>query len=188
MYKTILILLEVRLAKITVYATVDIMDIRPRPAKLRILVIAAVICVAVAVVGFMLLTKSSFLLPASTVQQVTGFTPYFYNGSVPAGYTFDASRITYGSNILMLPLTKSGSATIIMTEQQLPDNLSDQDIQQNGESVTSTVGKASINTIEGRLVGTLIVRDRKTLIILNAPGEASKDDIRALLQGLVPVR
>ena len=164
------------------------MDIRTRPVRLRMILIVVSICVALVtvIVGFRLFTKDTFLLPADIGQQVTGFTPYFYNNRIPAGYALDAARSSYGNKVLMLPLTKSGAATIVMTEQHLPDSLSDEAIQQNGESVASTAGKAAINSIEGRLVGTLIIRDRKTLIIFNAPGEAAKDDIRALLQALVP--
>lgn len=134
------------------------------------------------------LTKSPTLLPAATTQQITGFTPYFYNNSVPAGYTFDPAALRFTNGILVATLTKQGAPSITMTQQRLPADLTDDAIQQNAETVATNVGKASINTIEGRLLGSFIVRDRNTLILFNCSGDANKDDIRALLQNLVAAR
>ena len=135
--------------------------------------------------GWQTPNKSS-LLPRNITQQITSFTPYFYEQQVPSGYIMDQSKVVYKDQILMVPLQKANAATIVLTEQPMPPKLPDEHIQQNGEDVSVDTGKATINDIEGRLVGTLITRDRQTLILLSSVGEAGKDDIKTLLQKLVP--
>ncbi len=150
-----------------------------------------------AVLGLLLLGTGGFLawqslsseplLPPEITQKITGFTPYFYERRVPGGYTVDQSRVLYDGQVLMIPLTKAGVPSIILTEQQLPQNLPDENVQQNGESVTVTTGKATINNVEGRLVGTLLARQHRTLILLSSPNDTNKDDLKMLLQKLRPI-
>lgn len=128
------------------------------------------------------------LLPARVVQQARDFTPYFYLNSIPAGYALDTTHISTDAGILIVPLTSQGRPTIVLTEQRLPDNAAHLGIQDNGQKVTGTNAPATINDVEGRLVGTMVVDSQKTLIFLNAPGNADKGDITALLRGLQPIQ
>src|SRR5262249_3459271 len=132
------------------------------------------------------LRQPSSLLPADLVAQVNNFTPYFYPKKIPAGYSLDKTKASFSGGVLIMPLTKTGSPTIVINEQQIPLTLSDEQVQQNSEKVAGTLGTASINSIEGRLVGTMVVSasNHRTLILLNASGDADKADLTALLQGL----
>jgi hypothetical protein len=123
------------------------------------------------------------LLPNSILSQLHNFSPYFYFDRVPAGYTVDIAHANANGGLLFVPLTKQGSPTIVLTEQQMPTKLTNQDIQQGGKKVESVEGSATVNSIEGRQVGTLIT-SRKTLILLNGPEDTSMDDLAELLRGL----
>lgn len=125
------------------------------------------------------------LLPTDIAQKIHGFTPYFYK-NVPAGYTVDLKSIVYDNGVLMVPLTKGGGSPIILTEQAVSAKLSAQDLQQNGESVAGTVATATINNVEGRFVGTMLVQNNHTLILMSASSnnDAVKDDLTSLLRGL----
>ena len=130
------------------------------------------------------------LLPAALLQQAHGFTPYFYAGQIPAEYTLDTSKATIDQGVLIMPLTSAGKPSIVLTEQSAPSSVSQQDLQQNGDKVDGTIAPATINDIEGRLLGTMIVADKQghTLILLNALGNANKADLTDLLQGLRPTK
>jgi hypothetical protein len=146
---------------------------------------AAAVIIAV-VVGFAWhsIFRSS-PLPSWITAQSVGFAPYFFTGRIPAYYKIDTAHITYSQGLLFIPLTKPGQPTITITEQGMPQTLSISDIQQNSEAVDVAGGSASINTIEGRLVGTFINADHKTLVVLSSTdSEINKDDLRLLLQGL----
>jgi hypothetical protein len=129
------------------------------------------------------------LLPPAIVSQIHDFTPYFYFHHVSGGYTIDKAHISFESNILMVPLTgPNSSTTVVLTEQSMPPKLSAQDIQFNGTGVDGTIYPATINEIEGRLVGTMIDAKHRTLILISAPEGVGREDISLLLQGLKPLR
>src|SRR6476469_8965359 len=154
-------------------------------------VLAAAGGLALVAAGWLLawqFTKSPTVLPPTITHQVTGFTPQFYSDTVHSGYEYSPGGVVYARGILTVTLTKKDAPAITMTQQHVPADLSDDAIQQNAEAVATSIGKAAINTIEGRLLGSLIVRDRGTLILFNTSGDANKDDIRALLQNLRPAR
>ncbi len=130
------------------------------------------------------------LLPAEVAGRVSGFPLYFYSRRIPGGYGLDAGRVSSNEGVLIMPLTKLGGPAITLTEQAMPAKLSDDELQQNGDKVSGTAGPATINDIEGRLVGTMLATQagQRVLILINAPGSADKADLTALLQGLRPVR
>lgn len=151
--------------------------------------IAVASCIAAAVTLALVTNhKHSYasLLPERIATQATTFDPYFYRNKIPAGYTFDDSRISFDQGVLIVPLAKPGSPAITLTEQAAPANVTAENLQQNGARVSGTAAPATINDIEGRLLGTMIVSTQqgRTLVLLNAPGNADKADLTALLQGL----
>jgi len=133
-------------------------------------------------------THTATLLPAAVSQKAQGFTAYFYAKAIPEGYRLDTAHISTDAGVIIMPLTKPEYPTIVLTEQALPDNADQLGLQDNGQKVAGTLAPATINDVEGRLVGVMIVRETKTLILLNAPGNGNRADMAALLQGLRPVR
>jgi hypothetical protein len=131
------------------------------------------------------LLKPAPLLPKSLTSQVTTFTPYFYTGKIPAGYTLDTAHASYSQGVLMLPLTKNGSPTVILAEQY---GTQIKNLHEGGDKVENTNDPASINSVEGRMVGVMDASAHHTLIIFNAPSGVDKDDLTALLQALKPLR
>lgn len=140
-------------------------------------------CLILGVVYFRT-NKTDLLLPDSVTAQIKDFDVYFYSGSIPAGYSLNKSLVKFEGGVLMARLDKQGGPSVTLTEQMLPAKLTDQEIQQNGTTIHDTAGPATINDVEGRLVGTLISPNRKTLVLLNSPGDTSKTDLTLLLQGL----
>ncbi|HKU18301.1 MAG TPA: hypothetical protein VJP80_03420 [Candidatus Saccharimonadales bacterium] len=124
------------------------------------------------------------LLPSTITAQIRTFTPYFFVGQVPAGYAVNSANITFDQGVLFIPLTKSGAPAITISEQLVPKSVSSDTMQQNGQSVPTSIGNATINSVEGRLVGTFIVD--KTLILLSSPSDSNMNELTVLLQGLRP--
>lgn len=160
-------------------------------ATRRWVVIGVTLCTAAAGgVALWQLNKQQSLLPDSVVKKIGAFTPYFYNQRIPAGYSLDREHTVYDHNVLIVTLTQASDPSVVITEQPLPSDLPE-DIAFKGdktEKVETTNGKAVMNDVEGRLVGTMITNDRTTLIIINTTHKTYKNDMVALLQGLVALR
>lgn len=127
------------------------------------------------------------LLSTDITSRVSDFTPYFYNDEIPAGYAIDEARITANSDLLIIPLAKDSDTTIVVTEQPMPPNLTEEQLLQNGNKVEGASNPAVFSKVEGRVVGTMVAQNHKTLILLNAPDNVSEDDVIALLKNLRPL-
>jgi hypothetical protein len=132
--------------------------------------------------------RTAPLLPVNIIAQVSGFTPYFYSGTIPAGFTAKTADISYEQGILLIPLVHPSGTNLVITEQSLPADVTPESIQQNGTPVKTHIGNATINDIEGRLVGTLIPSDKRTLILITATDKSNKPALTSLLQQLTPIR
>lgn len=153
--------------------------------------IAAGIAVVLLVAGgilFWQLRPSQALLPEKFATRTDSFQHYFYFGKMPAGYHIDEENAGYAESILIIPLKKPDQPTVVMTQQRLSEDLDTEELMKNGDKVTDAVKPAVINSVEGRLVGILIDKDGKTLVLLNSPGNTDKETLKALLQGLRPVK
>lgn len=161
-------------------------------ATLRGIVIgAAVVVLALGVVLAGRLAarpQATSLLPPSIIAQIKSFTPYFYTDAVPAGYSMKTTQISFERDVLIVPLNSPNGPPLVLSEQAMPGNLTPEAVQQNGSPVSTSVGKATINDIEGRLVGTLIPTDKRTLILISGAEKADKNALTSLLQQLKPVR
>jgi len=181
------------LEKIPCPATISSMEMAEAEKKRRIggrmrwmLIMGALVALSAAgVLTWRLTRPASSLLPASITKQVTSFTPYFYFNSIPADYTLDITHASVRDDVMFVPLTRAGSSQVVLTEQLLPSTLHRDDVQQNGNPVDNTLGTATVNNIEGRQLGTMIVG--KTLILLSGSTDTSKEDLIKLLQGLKPL-
>jgi hypothetical protein len=133
-------------------------------------------------------THPGSLLPASMVRKLAGVQAYTFFGKAPAGYQIDKAHVTVDNNVLLVPLTGADGTRAVMTEQAIPERLTPEDILQGGDAVQGAIGKATINDMQVRLVGTMISPDHKTMVLITASQGTSKDDLAALLRGLRPVR
>lgn len=127
------------------------------------------------------------LLPKSITSQITGFTPYFYNEAVPAKYSFNPKAVQYNSGVLIIQLTKPGSPDVTLTQQALPAKLSPTTLLEKGTKLTTLAGSATVNSVEGRLLATIVSSSKpQTLILINTAETTSKTDVTALAQSLQP--
>lgn len=133
-------------------------------------------------------TQNALLLPSTIMQKINGFTPYFYVTNIPAGYTVDQKTMVYENGVLMVPLAKKDSPNVVITEQAMPTRVTKEELQKNGKAVSETAQPATINDIEGHLVGTMVDAGNHTLVMINSPSESNNADITLLLQGLRPLR
>lgn len=133
-------------------------------------------------------TRPKSLMPQDIRTQATAFTPYFYFDKIPAGYELSASQLDKELGVALFSLKKLGRPTVSISEQRLSGNLNPNTLLKGGESVRDAVKPAIINSVEGRYVGIMVDTDNKTLILLNTTGDAEKQDLKDLLQGLKPIK
>jgi hypothetical protein len=159
--------------------------------KLRWLVLALLALLALG--GFVALfwrLETPKPLPTSVLKSITGFTPYFYAREIPAGYSVDTAHIVSSADLLIVTLISPGAPSIVLTEQPTDTSLTTEKLQGEGERVDvgNVADFATVNKVEGRLVGVVITRDPKTLVILNTSSADAKDALVSLLRSLKPVR
>lgn len=128
-------------------------------------------------------TQSVSLLPAAVTKQITSFTPYFYKGSIPGGYTLSATP-SFSHGVLFVSLARPGSPPLSITEQAKPANQTEDDLFASGERIEGTAGRASINSVEDRIIGVMVSLDGKTLVMVSSAGEIGKEEVAQLLRGL----
>ncbi len=173
-----------------------VMNPEPIPEKVVAIKVRWLIAAALALpalVGFVVLfwrLETPPLLPQPTLKNVTGFTPFFYTKEIPAGYSVNTNHIVSSPSLLIVTLTSPGGPDIVLTEQPADASLTAEKLQGEGERVDvgNVADFATVNNVEGRMVGVLITRKPKTLVILNTSSQDSKDIVISLLRALKPVR
>jgi hypothetical protein len=130
------------------------------------------------------LKAPSSLLPADSIPQNARFLPYFYFDEVPAGYQLGDVTADKETGVVLFELTHPEKPTVMLAEQSFSDKINPDDLLRDGDTVKDTAHPAAINSVEGRLVGIMIDSETATMILFNAPGDADKQDLKALLQGL----
>jgi len=132
--------------------------------------------------------KPTSLLPVSISSQIHGFTPYFFYKTIPNGYSYDASSTIYDQGVLIAALKGRDGSAVTLTEQAMSSSLTDEKLFGDIEAVGGTDGKATVNDVDGRIVGTMVSSDHKTLVLLTAGQATNKNDVISLLRGLSPVK
>jgi hypothetical protein len=162
-----------------------------KPGRKKVRLIVGCLAILLAVASCLFLWQASrpnSLLPGEARALLdAGYTPYYYFDSIPAGYTLRDTQID--NDLAVFTLGKKGSPTIALTQQQLPAELdTDELIQDSDEKIRDTAQEAILNSVEGRKVAVMIDKQGGTLIILNAPRDTDKEDIKSLVRGLRPVK
>jgi len=158
-----------------------------KPKKQHILVkrllLTALLIVLIGICSFFVwkLNRPKSLLPKNISATNA---PYFYFGKIPAGYYLKESRTHEELDATAFGLAKPGKPEIILTEQKITKGPDMDQLMQNGEEIKDAPYPAVINAVEGRIVAIMSDTDSKTLVILNAPGNAEKQDLKQLLLGL----
>ncbi len=158
--------------------------------KKKLTIVGCLILATGSIVAFVLWhqQKPQSLLPPTIADQIVDFTPYFFLGQIPDGYSLNTKNVSFDQNIMIIPIKASGGQTLVVTEQHLPDNLpTDLQQEKDSEKVQNTAAPAFINKVEGRLVGIMISQKDKVLLIVNAPDSVHADIVAKLLQALKPV-
>lgn len=154
--------------------------------------VIAVAGISLAIIGGLIVSlqqskSAASLLPQPIVQQIHGFTPYFYRSKVPSGYIFNGDQVIYDKGVLIITLVGSKS-TITMSQQAMTEQLAHQKLFDGNNFLTDTQGKAEVKIIDQRLVGTMVSTDKKTLILLHSSAATDRNDMVQLLRGLQPVK
>lgn len=128
------------------------------------------------------------LLPATISEQVP-FVTYFFNGSIPNGYSFTPDGVVYSQGLLSVALSKPGSQTITVSQQALPSSLKQSDLLSSNQKVSTPIGQATINDVDGRYLGSIVTNDvSPTLILVSSVDTGNQNDIIALMKALAKTR
>jgi hypothetical protein len=145
-------------------------------------VVATVLLVAMLAVHH----SNSIVRVSSIVGPVSGFTPYFFPDQIPDQYTVNKDHSLFSGQLLQITLEKVSGSVLTLTEQTLPSGLSARTLLSGGSQIKGAVGPATINAVDGRLVGTLLPSDHATLVLITGPQSASLNDISDLIRALRP--
>jgi hypothetical protein len=125
-------------------------------------------------------------LPAETVKQVEGFTVYYPN-PLPKGFSLDKETVSYDNGVLAYRLVNATRQSVVVSEQAAPKDLSASTIV-GKESVPTSYGTATISLVDGRTMGYLLTKDKRTLIIMNTGDKVESATFKDLLRALQPVK
>lgn len=160
--------------------------------KRMVWTIVAIVLVGLLLGGFTFrnFKRPQSLLPETVASQITGFTPYFFFDKIPNGYSLNERSIGFDQNIMIVPLIKSGDSTIVLTQQALSQNLSQELLEQEDSiKIKGTAAEmAIINKVEGRMVGIMTSKKYNLLLLINAPANTPEEIITELLQELKPIK
>lgn len=148
--------------------------------------------IAITVFGFIALVRttsnSASLLPQSVLQEVS-FTPYFYQSTIPQGYFFSESDVTYSKGVLSIRLAKTGSPDITISQQAMPQHLKSEDVLFGNQKLQVSFGVGTINQVEGRLLGSIVTNDpQPVLILINSQSAENQPIVTALAEALTKAR
>jgi len=126
-------------------------------------------------------------LPASVVQQAA-FPIFYYPHDLPGNLRLVTESVQYDNGYLFFQLTDPDNTqtTVTVTEQRLPSSLSTSIIQ-GKEKVEGTENNATISFDGSRMIGYMISKDKKTLVVMNAANGIELDTFKDLLRLLKPI-
>jgi len=165
---------------------------KPKKAKKKVLliIILAIVILGLICTGVILFLKpwhnktpAVAFLPSAIIQRVD-FPVYFYKDAIPDGFHLNESSVVYDQGILIFTLTHPiKQQTVSITEQALPAQFKDS-ATVGDNKVTGAEGSATVSFREGRTVGTLITKDKKTFVNLNSSDSIGTQTAQDLLRYL----
>ena len=152
--------------------------------KIYLLCIAALILL----VGGAVVVRTIIKQPSQPIfPETTAFTSYAFDTVIlPGGLKIDEKSITYDGSILLYSLTDENDRSIGISQQSIPKDFSSS-ILQGDEDFSTPIGTATFsNTLDGRLTGTILTKDR-TFIILNTQSTIETTVFKDIIRALRPI-
>lgn len=147
-----------------------------------------IICLATYVVTLPTASHSSEPHTQETLAQIKDFSPYFFSNSDTAlGFRLASNGITYSDSVLFIGLVNAANLNVAITEQPLPATLANSNDVIGDEPVTGVNGVAAIAHIGGRITGSMISQDHRTLITLTCPIAVGSNTLMDLMRALSPI-
>lgn len=151
----------------------------------------AVAIITFLVVGFIVLSSSrssESSLPNPTVDQASKFmTVYYYTGPPPYDFELEQSSVSLSGAFLTFKIKNDRRQSIVFTQQPLPSDLHNSTVQ-SGEKVEGAPGSATVTFKEGRVIGTLLSNDKKTMVVANSSDGIESSTMMDLMRNLKPLK
>lgn len=160
-----------------------------RTRLFRIWAIYTIALLVILAIGFVIIqgsgSQTASAIPKG-IRETAPFPIYFYEGSIPGGFTVNKDAISLTAGVLFIRMRNDKNQLITITEQVLPSDLAESSLQST-EDVVGAAGKASISVREGQLTGNLLTADKKTLVIINTSDAINPEMLKVLLRRLKPL-
>lgn|SRR6185437_13910081 len=154
-----------------------------------LLVITILVVIVFCLAGWLWHSKrgnqSGNMLPATTLHQVGGFTPYYLKPSFSSDFVLQQSTVKYEYGVLVFSLRNATGKTLSVTEETTPSQY-DPSTLQTTKQFNTEYGRAYITDSTDRTTGTLFTSD-KTWVIVNAASPVGSDFMQQFLEALAPV-
>lgn len=141
-----------------------------------------VLCCAIALA---VLRSPDDELPA--ILQKPAFTVFYYDQSLPKGFSVTEEDISYMDGILFIPVVSDDGRRVMITQQALPNDFSKSNDVVGDEKITGANGRAALSHTQGHTTATMISKDRETLVIVNDTAEIGSGTVKDLLRALRPL-
>lgn len=131
--------------------------------------------------------KNDNSLPNSAVKSASQFMKvYYYDNELPHGFSLVKESAIVTGGLLTFQLDNNKQQRVTFTQQGLPKDLQNSSVA-GGEKVEGAPGSASVNFKEGRTVGTLLTKDKQTMVILNSTDGIDTAVMKDLVRLLQPL-
>lgn len=153
--------------------------------------IAIVLVLGIALTVFLFFSKDkesqNTLLPnQQEIVDATSFKPYFYPKIIPGSFSVDQQNLSYNSSLLIITLKNTKGQKVTLTEQPLPKKFLNSKVIST-EAISGSYGSAAISYNDGSTVGTLLTKDKQTMVTVNSSDSVDSDIIKDLVRSLRPL-
>jgi hypothetical protein len=161
------------------------------PAQISLVVIALGIGGLFGVQHIITQEKQPTTLPQALVSKIQSFTPYYFSGRIPDGFTLKPASVKFENDILLFQIVDATNRqTITVSQQALPTTLANETYPK-AEKVQGVDGYAVIVYNKTQTSGSLFSSphdNRKTMVLLNTYDPVKKDTLAELLRSLRPLK
>jgi hypothetical protein len=126
-------------------------------------------------------------LPSQAVKDASRYMRvYYYPDIPPHNFKLNEKSVTLSGGLLTFRLENSKNQRVTFTQQGLPKDLLNSSIS-SGEKIDDAPGSATVTFKEGRSIGTLLTKDKQTMIIANSSDGIETSELKDLIRNLRPL-
>lgn len=111
---------------------------------------------------------------------------YYYSPTPPHDFKLDEESVSLSGGFLTFQLENDKNQKVTFTEQSLPKELQYSKVE-SGEKVEGASGSATVTFKEGRVIGTLLTKDKQTMVMANSQDSVDTNAMKDLIRQLKPL-